>query len=56
MVAEGVRTTKSACALAEKHGVELPIAHAVRAVLFEGMRPEEALNQLLDRDAKPEKS
>ena len=54
MVAEGVRTTESACALAKARGVEMPIAEAVRSVLFEGMHPEVALNSLLDRDARPE--
>ena len=29
-VAEGVRTTLAACALADLHGVEMPIARSVR--------------------------
>ncbi|MFO7957001.1 MAG: NAD(P)H-dependent glycerol-3-phosphate dehydrogenase [Candidatus Brocadiia bacterium] len=53
-VAEGVRTTRSACALAEKHGVEMPIARAVHAVLFEGEDPLEAGMALMEREPKPE--
>jgi glycerol-3-phosphate dehydrogenase (NAD(P)+) len=54
MVAEGVRTTKSACALSRKRGVEMPIAQAVHAVLFDGIRPAEAIESLMTRDARPE--
>ena len=54
MVAEGVRTTASVHALAERHGVEMPITAAVHAVLFEGQRPEEAVDALMGREAKHE--
>lgn len=54
MVAEGVRTTKSAHALAEKHNVEMPITRQVYRVLFEGADPREAVTQLMTRDAKSE--
>ena len=53
-VAEGVRTTRSACALADRHGVEMPISRAVHAVLFDGMDPLEAGMELMQRDPKPE--
>ena len=53
-VAEGVRTTKSAVALAERHGVEMPIARHVHAVLFESMAPRDAVVSLMTRDPKPE--
>ena len=36
MVAEGVRTARSVQALSERHGVEMPIAHQVYGMLFEG--------------------
>src|SRR5207247_3405420 len=34
MVAEGVRTTLAACALAERAGIEMPIATQMRKVLY----------------------
>jgi glycerol-3-phosphate dehydrogenase (NAD(P)+) len=49
MVAEGVPTVRAALALAERHGVTLPIAAEVGAVLFDGKAPAEALASLLGR-------
>jgi glycerol-3-phosphate dehydrogenase (NAD(P)+) len=49
MVAEGVPTVTSALALAARHGVSLPIAAEVAAVLFEGKAPADALASLLGR-------
>jgi glycerol-3-phosphate dehydrogenase (NAD(P)+) len=49
MVAEGVPTVASALALASRHGVALPIAAEVAAVLFEGKSPGDALASLLGR-------
>ena len=49
MVAEGVPTVRSALALAARHGVTLPIATEVAAVLFESKPPAEALASLLGR-------
>jgi glycerol-3-phosphate dehydrogenase (NAD(P)+) len=54
MVAEGVPTVASALALAERHGVTLPIAAEVGAVLFDGKAPAEALASLLGRAATRE--
>jgi glycerol-3-phosphate dehydrogenase (NAD(P)+) len=54
MVAEGVRTTRSAYALAEKYGVEMPITQQVYGVLFDGADPEQAVARLMTRDAKAE--
>jgi len=54
MVAEGVGTCEAAVALAERHGVELPIAEQVHAILFEGKSARAALRELLTRDLKPE--
>ncbi len=53
-VAEGVHSTRAARALAIEHGVEMPITEAVCAVLFEGLAPAEAVQQLLSRDPRPE--
>jgi len=53
-VVEGVNTARSAVALAERHGVELPIAREVAAVLFDGKSPAQAVSELMERDLKPE--
>jgi glycerol-3-phosphate dehydrogenase (NAD(P)+) len=54
MVAEGVKTTKAVLDLAEKHGIEMPIAHQVGRVLYEGARPRDAVLALMTREAKAE--
>ena len=54
MVAEGVRTAKSTVALARKLNVEMPIAEKMYAVLHEGLRPQEAINDLMERKLKEE--
>lgn len=53
-VAEGVPTTVAARTLAQKMGVEMPIAEQVYRVLFEGKNPREAVYDLMTRSAKPE--
>ena len=53
-VAEGVHTAPAALALAEEHGVELPITREVCALLFEGKSAQTALAALLGRDPKRE--
>ena len=53
-VAEGANTARSAVALAERHGVELPIAREVSAILFEGKAPTRAVTDLMDRALKAE--
>ena len=54
MVAEGVATAPVVVALAERVGVELPIAGAVTALLSGRHRPAELVTQLMTRDPKPE--
>jgi len=54
MVAEGVRTTQAACALAQRVRVEMPIAEQMRAVLYEGRSPREAVDALMIRSLKRE--
>ena len=51
---EGIRTTLAACALAERHGIEMPIARQMKAVLYEGKPPREALDELMLRSLKRE--
>jgi glycerol-3-phosphate dehydrogenase (NAD(P)+) len=53
-VAEGIVNTKSALALAKKYNVELPIASAVGAVLFKGLKASEIGQMLMTRSAKHE--
>ncbi|MEN6625321.1 MAG: NAD(P)H-dependent glycerol-3-phosphate dehydrogenase [Candidatus Sumerlaeia bacterium] len=54
MVVEGYWTARSVCHLAARYKVEMPIAEAVRAVLFEGLPTRKAVEGLLARDPKPE--
>jgi glycerol-3-phosphate dehydrogenase (NAD(P)+) len=54
LVAEGIRTTLAACALAEREGVEMPIAAQMKAVLYEGTPPRDALEALMLRSLKRE--
>jgi glycerol-3-phosphate dehydrogenase (NAD(P)+) len=53
-VAEGVVTTESAKALAEREGVDMPIVNAVYRVLFEKQPARWALVELMTRDLKGE--
>lgn len=53
-VAEGVNTAAAVEARALQLGVEMPITRAVCAVLFGGVSPREAVEQLLARDPKGE--
>jgi glycerol-3-phosphate dehydrogenase (NAD(P)+) len=54
MVAEGVKSSKPLCAMAERHGAEVPIAQHVAKVLYEGVSPEDMVLSLMLREAKPE--
>jgi glycerol-3-phosphate dehydrogenase (NAD(P)+) len=54
-VVEGVPTTKSVVALAEKYKVEMPITQAVNQILFESLDPIEAISNLMSREAKAER-
>jgi glycerol-3-phosphate dehydrogenase (NAD(P)+) len=49
MIAEGVNATRAAMLLAERHGVDMPIAREVHAVLFEGKPIAAALADLMSR-------
>ena len=54
MVAEGVKTAKSTVALARKLKVEMPIAEKMYSVLYEGLQPQDAISDLLERRLKEE--
>jgi len=53
-VAEGVVTTRSARALAQRENVEMPIVDAVYRVLFENHPPREAIAGLMSRELRSE--
>jgi glycerol-3-phosphate dehydrogenase (NAD(P)+) len=54
MIAEGVETTASAVALAQKHGVEMPITQQMGLLLRGERSPREAIRDLMDRSLKEE--
>ena len=54
MVAEGVKTSGPVVELAARHGVEMPIAAQVAAVIGEGKTVPEAITALMQREAKTE--
>jgi glycerol-3-phosphate dehydrogenase (NAD(P)+) len=54
MVAEGVKSAGPLVALARAHGVEMPIAEQVEAIVDGRCSPREALLSLMDRPARPE--
>jgi glycerol-3-phosphate dehydrogenase (NAD(P)+) len=53
-VAEGVRTTHAVCALAERLGVDMPIARGLRAVLRGDLSPEVVGQLLMTRQLRSE--
>src|SRR3954452_13837584 len=53
-VAEGAYTVDAALALAERYGVEMPIAREVKRALFEGKSVQRCLVDLLARESKDE--
>jgi glycerol-3-phosphate dehydrogenase (NAD(P)+) len=53
-VAEGVFTVRGALELASEHGVELPIADQVAAVVHDGRPPMAAVAELMSRELKDE--
>jgi glycerol-3-phosphate dehydrogenase (NAD(P)+) len=54
MVAEGVKTTKSTVELARKLNVEMPIAGKIHSLLYEGLNPQDAIGDLMERKLKEE--
>jgi glycerol-3-phosphate dehydrogenase (NAD(P)+) len=55
MVAEGVRTTRAALALGERHGVELPLAAQMAAVLDGRATARDAVERLMLRPQRSER-
>ncbi len=54
MVAEGIRTTRSAYELSKRMNVEMPITEQVYRILYEGKDPKEAVRELMTRRLKME--
>lgn len=54
VVVEGVPTARIALRMAERAGVELPIATKVAECLFQGKPPRQAIAELMERSPKPE--
>jgi glycerol-3-phosphate dehydrogenase (NAD(P)+) len=55
-IPEGIPTTKSAYECARRLNIETPIIDQAYALLYEGKKPLEALEELLKRDQKAEES
>jgi glycerol-3-phosphate dehydrogenase (NAD(P)+) len=53
-VAEGIRTTRAACALADPHAVEMPITRGVGQVLDGEVSPRDAALALMSRQLRNE--
>jgi glycerol-3-phosphate dehydrogenase (NAD(P)+) len=53
-VAEGVKTSKSAMQLGEKHQIEMPITTEMYRVLYENEEPRAAIHRLMSRALKAE--
>jgi len=53
-VAEGAYTVRAALALAQRHGIEMPIAREVHAVLHEGKDVRASVVDLLSRESRDE--
>ncbi|WP_210365520.1 NAD(P)H-dependent glycerol-3-phosphate dehydrogenase [Bacillus sp. REN3] len=54
MVVEGVRTTKAAYQLAREFEVKMPITDALYDILFNGVNPKDAVDDLMTRQKKHE--
>lgn len=55
-VAEGVKSCLSICELGRRHGVDLPIADAVRRVCHEGLSAPAMAKELINRAPRPERA
>lgn len=54
LVAEGVKTSKSAKELAERHGIDMPIVNEMYRLLYEDETPRNAIHRLMTRELKAE--
>ena len=54
MVAEGVKTAKSAWDLARREGVDMPLAQAAYQILYDGRAPRDIVYELMGRALRKE--
>ncbi len=54
MIAEGIKTTKSAYQLSHKMDIEMPITDHIYQVLFQDLSPHEGVTQLMTRSPRSE--
>jgi len=55
-VAEGVKTSKAVCELAQKLGIEVPVSSAIYEAVYTDITPRDLLNKLMNRELKEEES
>ena len=55
-VAEGVKTSKAVCDLAQKLGLEVPVSSAIYEAVYTDITPQEVLSKLMNRKLKKEES
>lgn len=55
-VAEGVKTSKAVCELAQKLGIEVPVSSAIYEAVYTDITPKEVLDKLMNRKLKEEES
>jgi glycerol-3-phosphate dehydrogenase (NAD(P)+) len=55
MVAEGVRTSKSAFELSQREGVPMPIVEGIHRILYQHADPRQELDELMARAPRPER-
>ncbi len=53
-VAEGVWNAQHTCDIARELGVDVPISEQVRAIIYDGKSPQQAVEDLLSRDLRAE--
>ena len=54
MTIESIDNIEVAHELGKLHNIEMPIVEAVYGILYEGLKPEEAVNMLMNRARKNE--
>lgn len=55
-VAEGVKTSKAVCELAQKLNIEVPVSSAIYEAVYTDITPKELLDKLMNRKLKAEES
>ncbi len=53
-VAEGVKTSKALCELADKLGIEVPVSRAIYEAVYTDITPQETVRKLMNRKLKEE--